>query len=101
MKKISYTPEALNDLQRVIDFIEQYNPTSAGHIALTIKSGVDKLKHFPMIGLPVQKSQDPEKIRDIYVEQYTIRYLVTTLDIIILRVWHNKENENNLDITSP
>jgi hypothetical protein len=46
--------------------------------------------------LPVLKATDPEKIRDIYVGQYTVRYLITDELIYILRIWHGKENDKNV-----
>lgn len=94
--KIRYSPESIGDLQRVVEFVEVKNPFAARRIAIDLQEGVDKLKQFPKIGLPVLKASDPEQIRDLYIGDYTLRYLVTNEIIYILRIWHSKENEKNL-----
>lgn len=94
--KIKYSPESIVDLQRVVEFVEVKNPFAARRIAIDLQEGVDKLKLFPKIGLPVLKAPDPEQIRDLYIGNYTVRHLIAEEIIYILRVWHNKENEKNL-----
>lgn len=96
MIEVKYSPESLTDLQRVVEFVEVKNSYAARRIAIDIQEGVSKLKQFPQIGLPVIKASDPEKIRDLYVSDFTVRYLITDVIIYILRVWHNKENEKIL-----
>lgn len=96
MIEVEYSPESIVDLQRVVEFVEVKNSYAARRIAIDFQEGVSKLKQFPQIGLPVIKAPDPEKIRDLYVSDYTVRYLITDETIYILRVWHNKENEKNL-----
>jgi plasmid stabilization system protein ParE len=96
MIEVRYSPESLADLQQVVEFVEAKNPYAARRIAIDLQEGVSKLKQFPQIGLPVIKAPDPKTIRDLYVSDYTVRYLITDETIYILRVWHNKENEKNL-----
>ena len=96
MIKVKYSPESIDDLQRVVEFVEVQNPYAARRIAIDLQEGVSRLKQFPEIGLPVMKATDPEKIRDLYVGDYTVRYLLADETVYILRVWHNKENEKNL-----
>jgi plasmid stabilization system protein ParE len=94
--KVKYSLESIDDLTRVVEFIENKNPYAARRIAIDLQEGVDRLKQFPEIGLPVLKANDPEKIRDLYIKDYTVRYLINEDIIYVLRVWHNKENEKNL-----
>jgi len=94
--KIRYSPESIGDLQRVVEFVEVKNPFAARRIAIDLQEGVAKLKQFPKIGLPVLKASDPEQIRDLYIGNYTVRYLIAGETIYILRIWHNKENEKDL-----
>ena len=94
--KIRYSPESVDDLRRVVEFVEGKNPFAARRIAIDLQEGVAKLKQFPKIGLPVLKASDPEQIRDLYTGSYTVRYLIAGEIIYILRIWHNKENEKNL-----
>jgi plasmid stabilization system protein ParE len=94
--KVKYSQDAISDLQRVVEFVENKNPYAARRIAIDLQEGVDKLKQFPQIGLPVQNAPNPESIRDLYISNYTVRYLMTGNIVYILRIWHNKENERNL-----
>lgn len=94
--KIRYSPESIDDLRRVVEFVEDKNPFAARRIAIDLQEGVDKLKQFPKIGLPVLKATDPEQIRDLYIRSFTVRYLIANEIIYLLRIWHNKENDRNL-----
>lgn len=96
MIEVKYSPASIEDLQRVVEFVEVKNPYAARRVAIDLQEGVSRLKQFPQIGLPVTKAPNPESIRDLYVGDYTVRYLITEATLYILRVWHNKENEKNL-----
>ena len=89
--KIKYSPESINDLIRLREFIEVKNPAAAKRIANELLAGIGKLKIFPKMGLPVKRTPDPEVIRDLFIGQYTVRYHVGSQNIFILRVWHGKE----------
>ena len=93
---IQYSPEAIDDLVRLREFIEVNNPYAAKRVAERLLSGIEKLEVFPVIGLPVQISPEPEKVRDLFITNYTIRYLIGEDSIYILRVWHGKEIEKDL-----
>lgn len=93
---IQYSLEAIDDLVRLREFIAVRNPYAAKHVAGKLLSGIEKLKVFPEIGLPVQRSPQPEKIRDLFITNYTVRYLIGDDSIFILRVWHGKEIEKDL-----
>lgn len=90
--KLSYSAESINDLIRLREFIEIKNPHAAKRIAQAIKKGISQLKSFPYIGVRVEKAPNPEIIRDLIIGDYTARYLILTKEIVILRIWHHKEN---------
>ncbi|UZE97312.1 type II toxin-antitoxin system RelE/ParE family toxin [Alkalimarinus alittae] len=94
--KIQYSSEAIDDLVRLREFIAAKNPYAAKHVAQKLLSGIEKLKDFPEIGLSVQRSPEPEKIRDLFITNYTVRYLIGQEAIFVLRVWHGKEIEKDL-----
>ena len=92
---LHYTPEAVADLRRLREFIGEKNPLAARRVALELLSGIDKLKDFPRMGLPVSRAPDPELVRDLFIGQYTVRYHVRGDDVTILRVWHDREDGRN------
>jgi plasmid stabilization system protein ParE len=89
--RLVYTQEAVDDLQRLREFIEIHNPAAAAKVAQTIITGVEKLKRFPRIGIEVKHAPDPDLIRDLILGNYIIRYLLHDESIYILHLWHHKE----------
>ena len=89
--KITYTPEAIKDLIRLREFIEDKNPQAAQRIAKELIKGIQQLKSFPLMGIEVEEAPDPEMIRDLFAGRYIARYLVHSDEVHILRIWHHKE----------
>ena len=94
--KISYTQEAIADLERLRSFIEPKNPFAARRISSELLDGIGNLHAFPKMGLPVARAPDPDTIRDLFIGQYTLRYLLDKDHVVILRIWHGKEVEKDL-----
>ena len=94
--KIRYTPEAINDLDRLREFIEIKNPVAAQRVAKELLLGIDKLKIFPQMGVQVLRAPQPELVRDLFIGNYTVRYLIAKEELIVLRLWHGKEIEKDL-----
>lgn len=90
-----FSPEAIDDLVRLREFIEEKNPAAAQRIANDLLLGLEKLKVFPEIGLKVERAFEPQRIRDLFVDDYTVRYLVGDGEIVVLRLWHGKEHEKD------
>jgi len=89
---ISYTPESINDLIRLRKFIADKNPEAAERISKALQKAVKQLKTFPSIGVEVEEAPNPKTVRDLILGNYIVRYLLTTNEVHILRVWHHKEN---------
>jgi len=94
--KISYSPEAIEDLVRLREFIASKSPLAARRIANELLTGIEKLKIFPRMGISVERAPDPKLIRDLFIEQYTVRYFLAEEEIFVLRIWHDKEIEKDL-----
>ena len=93
---LRFSPEAVEDLVRLREFIEKNNPSAAQRIARDLLLGIEKLKVFPEIGLKVARAFEPHRIRDLYIGNYTVRYLIGDGEIVVLRLWHGKENGKDL-----
>jgi toxin ParE1/3/4 len=93
---LKFSPESVDDLIRLREFIEEKNPISAQRIANELLLGLEKLKVFPEIGLEVDRAIDPKRIRDLFVGKYTVRYLIGDGEVVVLRIWHGKEIETDL-----
>lgn len=89
--RISYTPEAIDDLKRLREFIEVNNPTVAKRVATPLLNGISQLKTFPYLGVEVQQAPNPEMVWDLIIGNYVARYLMRSKKIDVLRVWQHKE----------
>jgi len=94
--KLRYSRESIEDLVRLREFIADKNPVAAQRTAAALVAGIEKLKVFPKIGVQVLRAPQPDSIRDLFIGSYTARYLITADEIVILRLWHNKESERGV-----
>lgn len=94
--KLSYSPESINDLIRLREFIAIKKPHAAQRTASSIKKGIAQLKSFPYLGVKVEQAPNPDIIRDLIIANYTARYLIRPEKISMLRTWHHKEEEIRL-----
>lgn len=93
--KLAFSREARGDVVRLRAFIAERDPTAAERAARRLIQGIERLVRHPPLGKRVDISPDqiaPEEIRDWLVGDYVIRYLIANDQIIVLRLWHGKEN---------
>jgi plasmid stabilization system protein ParE len=93
--KLVYSPEAVADLRRPHDFVADKTPLAARRLSKSLRDGIRRLKQFPHMGRRVRQAPDtwaPEEIRDWVTGAYVARYLLLDETIVVLRVWHQKEN---------
>jgi len=92
--KIVWSQQARDDLQAIVLFIAQDNPTVAESFGFQLMSKVDLLIQFPLSGRVVPEEKD-EAIREIVFRPYRIIYKVKATEQIIgiARVWHGARGE--------
>ncbi len=90
---ILFAADAVLDVERVRDFLEERNPEAAKRALATIWRALQQVQAFPQIGAA---TADPD-IRQIAVRfgasGYIVRYtrLPDTGDILVTRLWHGRE----------
>jgi plasmid stabilization system protein ParE len=90
---IILSPDAVLDVERVRDFLDNANPEAARRALSLIWTAIERLQEFPALGMP---TNDPD-IRQIVIRfgssGYIVRYalIAETGDILITRVWHGRE----------
>ena len=87
--KLKFTRSALRDLTRLHDFIARKNPTAAKRVSQQLKRSITRIFDHPELG---SKVDELVGVRDLVSADYVVRYLVLAQEIIILRVWHGREN---------
>lgn len=95
---IIFSQEANIDLQRLRQFIYVKNPSASRRIAQELKQGILQLATFPLMGRKVEGEED---IREYLILEYVVRYQIKANAVIVVRIWHGKENERNETINEP
>ncbi len=91
MKKVVWAPKALNDVQRLIRFLEEVKPSIALELLDAMALATDKLITYPHMGEAIE-AHLPKDIRRYMVGEYELRYEVKVTSIHILRIYHTKED---------
>ena len=95
--KIIWSEQSRVDLQAIVLFITQDNPTVAESFDYLLMSKVDLLAQFPQLGRVVPEEND-ETIREIIFRSYRIIYKVLAEKeiVAIARVWHGARGEPDI-----
>ena len=95
---LSFTSQALADLVRLREFIAVHSEISAERAAKSLLKGIMLLSRHPRLGMRVSKGDGeaaPEEIRDWMVDKYVVRYLISDQRLVVLRIWHQREDRPN------
>jgi addiction module RelE/StbE family toxin len=93
MSQIVWTEIAIDDLNRHYDFIKLNNPDAAARAVQAIVSSGESLQDNPRRGAIVDEIAGLRKLLVSFGKYgYTIHYVILEDDVIILRVYHGREN---------
>lgn len=89
-----WLPEALRDIERLHDFLQEKSPQAARRVAQTILEGAELLDGAPEAGRPLF---DGTGRRELFLPfgagSYVLRYrLDASGSVVVIRVWHSREN---------
>jgi plasmid stabilization system protein ParE len=93
--KISWLPEAVEDLSRLFSFLHSIDTESAMRMIDRIDNAASRLEETPLIG---RKLGDERAMRELFVSfgsgAYVLRYTLNeeSLHVYIVRVWHSRED---------
>lgn len=86
---IVFTELAIQDLQKIRDYIGKKNPSAASRVAIQIIAACDRLEYLPERGRPGIVTGTRE-IMSCW--PYAIVYRIINQNVEILRVWHMAQN---------
>lgn len=93
--RIVWLPEALEDIERLYDFLKEKSPVAVMRAAQTILQGARILEEAPEAGRP---KQDDTGRREFFVAfvagAYVLRYKSDRNTVVVIRVWHSKEQRD-------
>ena len=84
--RVVWTQTALRGVWRAYEYLTDFNPRAAVHLAESLLAAGDSLVNFPHRGRPVHGTDMRELVS---VSPYIIRYRVTADTVIVLRVRHS------------
>lgn len=87
--EVTWSPEALEDVDEIAEFIARVSPNYASTIVDKLLDAARKLSAFPFAGRTVPEVGD-ELIREKFVLDYRLIYRVYDEDVTILAVIHGK-----------
>ena len=92
-REVIWLPDAITDLIRLRKFIQDKNPSAAKRAASKIKEGSLTLMSNPESGRPVEGlSSFREILIPFGAGSYVLRYREDNVTIVVVRVWHSKED---------
>lgn len=90
--EIRYAKSALDDFNRVYEFLDKVDPSAAIRAVEKIYTSIGDLKKHPGLGRPYDLSRD---VRELIVSfsktAYVVRYQENNDSVVILRIWHSRE----------
>ena len=93
MSEVIWLPEALVDVQRLRLFLVDKNPTAAARAGRVLQDGAKLLASFPEAGHPMNDGTDRRELfLPFGASSYVLRYLIDRQTVVIVRVWHGREN---------
>jgi plasmid stabilization system protein ParE len=87
---LKWTLKAQDDLARLHVFLAKANPNAAARAVRALVAAPARLLAHPRIGERLDEFA-PREVRRVFVGQYELRYEIRSKTVIVLRVWHARE----------
>jgi plasmid stabilization system protein ParE len=88
---LRWTLAAYADLRRIHEFLEPVNPSAAARAVRLVVARVRRIPTQPRLGERLPGFADRE-VRRVLVRGYEIRYEVSGANLIVLRIFHARED---------
>ena len=97
MPDVIWLPEAIDDLERLRAFLMDKHPYAARQAAQVILKGTNRLSDFPEIGPPMDDGSGRRELFEAFGRGgYVLRYRIDGDRVVIVRVWHAKEQRDEM-----
>jgi len=90
---ILLSPDAVEDVERLREFLDQNNPNAAKRALASIWTAIDQLLQFPDLGMSTADADIRQFVVRFGASGYIVRYTVLPDEgsILITRIWHGRE----------
>lgn len=90
--KVTLHKDAERDVRRLILFLEGKSPRAAAKLGSVLEKGFQRLSAHPRIGRPTVTGEARLLTVGTRRASYVMRYAITSRGVLILRIWHGKED---------
>jgi plasmid stabilization system protein ParE len=87
---VAWASKAVDDLARLHDFLASVDRAAAARVIRSLVAVPDRLMQHPRLGEKLEQFE-PREVRRLLVGRYEVRYEVEGDTVVILRVWHTRE----------
>ncbi|MEK7270786.1 MAG: type II toxin-antitoxin system RelE/ParE family toxin [Planctomycetota bacterium] len=94
---LQWVRTALRDLGEIREYVSRDNPAAAADLAERIQRRVESLMLHPLAGRIVLEFPS-RGYREVIVYPYRIVYVVRSLSVSIVRVWHGRRDLKREDL---
>jgi addiction module RelE/StbE family toxin len=94
--RVTWSPEALEDLESIAEYIERDSLFYAQSVVSKILGASRNIKEFPLIGRVVPELGD-ENIRERFIYSYRLVYQMRQQNILMVAVIHGKRLLKNIE----
>ncbi len=95
-RTLSWSPEAIEDLESIAEYIEKSSAFYARAIVTRVMTTVQTLPEFPLLGRVVPELGN-DNIRERFVYSYRVIYQVSWDNILVLAIIHGKRLLEGVD----
>jgi plasmid stabilization system protein ParE len=88
---LRWTSKAHSDLVRLYEFLQPVNPTAAVRVVRQLVAGAKRIPAHPRLGMRLPEFA-PREVRRVLVGDYEIRYEISGTDVLVLRIFHTRED---------
>ncbi len=96
MSDCAFSPEALDDLRQIHDYIAQHNPSSASRIVERLRDRCYLLADFPYMGMAHPRFGEDYRMYVVPGVSYVIIYRPVDNGVEIMRVRHSSQSSRRL-----
>ena len=89
--RVRWTGKAVQDIGRLHDFLAQVNRPVAASTVRSLRAAPARLLDNPRLGLRLEEFA-PREVRRILIGAYELRYELLDDSLIVLRLWHARED---------
>jgi plasmid stabilization system protein ParE len=92
IRSVRLVGSARDDVARLVAFLAERNPRAASEAAMAISHALLSLNEFAERGHPARREGFRELVVRYGRDGYVIRYRVLDQSVIVLRVYHGKQD---------